>query len=509
MSAAAEVFADALDGTASGLLEDTEMLLDIVDRLHELPGSATLAGAAASPDFRAGLRLRLLEEAGRGLEGTGRGKVVPLTSRWNQSWGRRNRLRILSGIAAGIVALTAVSIAAANSLPGNPFYQLKRGTESVQYALAGSDEARGKLELGFARTRLHEIDRLTQRNAAYGILPTDTPQAAGGSTVLAASVATRVVRLFADMDAEAAKGSRLLAQSYAQNPRPGPLLAVQQFAQDQQKALTTLRGRLAEPALSKATRSLAWANQVVKSTTAALAKCSGSTCPPVTVAQFGGSVVPSPAPSMPASSGPSVGAPASQLPLVPSLSGTPSTVPGSSGAVPTLPVTSPQPTTAQPTVGQPTDTPTTTDQPTTGPPTTDLPTTTPTVAPPSTGPTSVVPPTEPDPSPSTSTGRTPPPTTTSPVVDTTPPPPSTVAPTTPVPSITPAPTTAAPATTTAAAPTTAAATTTAARPVDPPTTTSTPPRHGRPPKPCVTPPGKRHGKCTPDPSPPGGGAVAL
>jgi hypothetical protein len=25
----------------------------------------------------------------------------------------------------------------------------------------------------------------------------------------------------------------------------------------------------------------------------------------------------------------------------------------------------------------------------------------------------------------------------------------------------------------------------------------------------VTPPGKRHGKCTPDPSPPGGGAVAL
>ncbi|MDX6229262.1 MAG: hypothetical protein QOI76_2652 [Frankiales bacterium] len=498
LQANAAVFADALDGSATGLVEDTEMLLVIVDRLHELPGSTSLAGAGANLDFRADLRARLVEEAGREHDGTGRGKVVPITSRWNQSWGRRNRLRIVSGIAAGIVGLTAISIGAANSLPGNPLYQLKRGGESAQYALAGSDEARGKLELGFARTRLHEIDRLTQHDAAYGILPTNAPQAAGGSSVLAASVATKVVRLFADMDSEAAKGSRLLAQSYAKDPRPGPLLAVQQFAKDQQKSLTTLRGRLSEPALSKATRSLAWANQVVKSTTAALAKCSGATCPPATLAQFGGSIVPSLAPSMPASSGPSLGAPASQTSLVPS--GAPSTVPGSSAAVPTLPVTSPQPTTGQPTVGQPTDTPPTTDQPTspTDSPTTDQPTDSPTTdAPPSVGPTSTQPPTtSSEPSPTTSTTDTSPPPST-PVVETTTPPPSTVPPTTPVPSITPVPTTAPPATSAAALPT------------DPATTTSAwPIRGGRPRLICLPPSVVRNGHCVPGPHPPGVGAAA-
>jgi hypothetical protein len=511
-SIAAGAFAEALDGHADGLPAGDEMLLVIVDRLHRLPGSVELAGAAARPDFRSQLRSRLLEEAAQ--PPPEHAKLVPLTSRWNQSWSARNRVRLMSGIAAGIVGLIALSIAASSSLPGSPFYQLKRSNETVQYALAGSDEARGKLELSFARTRLHEIDQLTEHNAAYGILPTQAPQAAGGSPVLATSVATTVVHLFADMDSEAAKGSALLAKSFRGNPRPGPLLAVQQFARDQAAALTTLRGRLAEPALSKATHSLAWAKQVVRSTTAALATCTDSTCPAAAVTQLGGALGPSLVPSAPPSSGPSGPAPSGQSPGpgLPSQPVVPSSVPSSPpapsasapvSAQPTIgqPITSPtgQPTPAPPTDLPPTDVPPTSAPPTDGPttsapPTSDPPTTEPpTSDPPTTQPPTTQPPTT-QPQPSTPVVVPPTPAPSTPVQTTTPAPPTTEPPTT-VPSTTPDPTTQAPP------PTSAAPTTTEL--VTPPP----PPRTGRPPLICLPPSSLLGGVCVRAHQPPGVGTV--
>jgi hypothetical protein len=502
-SAAADAFADALNGAANGLHEDAEMMLVIVDRLHRIPGSTALADADARPDFRSQLRSRLLEEAGQ--ERPEGAKVVPLTSRWNQSWGRRNRVRLVSGIAAGIVGLVAVSVAASNSLPGSPFYQLKRGSESVQYAFAGSDEARGKLELGFARTRLSEIDRLTQHNAAYGIQPTDAPQAAGGTTVMATSVSTTVVRLFADMDSEAAKGQALLAKSFKGDPRPGPLLAVQQFAKDQAAALTTLRSRLAEPALSKATHSLAWAKQVVTSSTRALATCDDSTCPAAAVTGVGGSPIPSLAPSAPPSSGPSAVPPSlspsqaapSQPVVVPSPAASspasqssPAVTPQPTTGQPnTTPPTTDQPTTAPPTDVPPTDVPPTTEPPTSAPPTTEPPTTEPPTAPPTTEP----PTTEPQPSVPVIVPTTPVPS--APVETTNPPPPSSAPPTTD-PVVTPDPTTQPPPTTTAAPTTTA------------PVVTPSPRGTGRPTLICLPPSYLRDGACVHLPRPPGVGTSA-
>ena len=234
MTLRADAFADALDGTATDLLDDTELMLGVVERLHGLPGTAALSNAGARPDFRSQLRARLIEEAVAASTPEPHATVVPITSRWNQSWARRNRTRLLTSAAAGIVVVTAVSIGASSSLPGNPLYPLKRGGESVEYALAGSDEARGKLELSFARTRLDEIGQLTSHDAAFGIAPVAGVQAAGGSTVLATSTNTWVVRLFGDMDHNANQGSTLLQRSFKNHPRPAPLREVQEFAQYQE-----------------------------------------------------------------------------------------------------------------------------------------------------------------------------------------------------------------------------------------------------------------------------------
>ena len=492
----ADLFAEVLEGRHADLLEDDVALLSVVGRLQ----ASAPAAAGARPGFRAELRSRLLDEAAIAAEAP-RDNVVRIDSRFTKSWSRRHRgLIALGGVAAGIVSIAGVSVAASHSLPGSPFYSVKRGTESVQFALAGSDEARGKLELGFARTRLHEIDRLTQHGAAFGIAPTTGPQAAGGDTVLAESTSSKVVGLFADMDSEAAKGSFLLARSFRNHPRPGPMRAVQQFAMDQARGLTQIQSRLDGPALTKAHHSLAWAKTVVAQSTAVLASCTPTTCPPSSAVGLHGPLDPDTAPGAPQpviSPAPSASpaAPVRTAPIpattppVPSLAPVPSAAPsGAPSAAPSAPAVAPvapvDPTgapTAAPTgdPAQPTDpAPPTTDP---APPTTDP-------APPTTDP---APPTT-DPAPPTTD---PAPPTTDPAPPTTDPAPPTTDPAPPTTDPAPPTTDPAPPTTTEPAPPT---TTEPAPPTTdpaPPTTTEPAPPTTEPAPPTTAPP-------TTDPAPP-------
>ncbi|WP_346620206.1 DUF5667 domain-containing protein [Blastococcus montanus] len=74
-------------------------------------------------------------------------------SRW------RTRLTAgLAGAAVGVTGLAALVAVAAGAQPGDPLYDLKRGTEQTQLALAG--ESRGQTLLELARTRLAELERL-------------------------------------------------------------------------------------------------------------------------------------------------------------------------------------------------------------------------------------------------------------------------------------------------------------------------------------------------------------
>jgi hypothetical protein len=61
------------------------------------------------------------------------------------------------GLSAAAVAASGVGVAAHRSLPGEPFYAVKRATESVQLHLAGGGVSGAKERLAIAHTRMAEI----------------------------------------------------------------------------------------------------------------------------------------------------------------------------------------------------------------------------------------------------------------------------------------------------------------------------------------------------------------
>jgi hypothetical protein len=76
--------------------------------------------------------------------------------------GRRigRRTSALIGSVVIVTSVSGVGVAAARSLPGSPFYDLKQATESVQLWLASGPHAKGERHLAFARTRLAEARAL-------------------------------------------------------------------------------------------------------------------------------------------------------------------------------------------------------------------------------------------------------------------------------------------------------------------------------------------------------------
>ncbi|MBX7265101.1 hypothetical protein KIF24_02845 [Micromonospora sp. Llam7] len=181
--------------------------------------------AEVDPEFRTGLRAMLLATATRDGIGTpaaaqpverstsGRASLLPAVT------ARRARARgaILVGIAVGAVAVSGISAASEDAVPGDALYGMKRGTERAQLALTGSDISRGQLFLDFARTRLAEASSLRGNRAGY-------------SAVLD------------DMDADTRQGVRLLTGAATQRSDPAALDAVDAFLTRQRRSLDALTG---------------------------------------------------------------------------------------------------------------------------------------------------------------------------------------------------------------------------------------------------------------------------
>ncbi|MDG4784040.1 DUF5667 domain-containing protein [Micromonospora sp. WMMD961] len=174
------------------------------------------------PEFRTGLRAMLLATAEREGLGTApaasepsatttRGRLLPAVT------ARRARARgaILVGIAAGAIAVSGISAASENAVPGDALYGMKRSTERAQLALASSDISRGQLFLDFARTRLGEAAKLRGDRVGY-------------SAVLD------------DMDADTRQGVRLLTSAAVQRAEPGSLDTLNTFVSSQRRAVSGL-----------------------------------------------------------------------------------------------------------------------------------------------------------------------------------------------------------------------------------------------------------------------------
>ncbi len=148
------------------------------------------------PDFRSSLRAMLVATAER--EGIGNAAVDEpevggkraRTGRSLVARGRPVRARgaILVGLAAGTLALSGMSFASGNAMPGDPLYSVKRSTESARLALSDPGVGRGKLYLEFARNRMAEAQAMGTHDP--GLTAT-----------------------LDDMDAESRDGVRLLTQS--------------------------------------------------------------------------------------------------------------------------------------------------------------------------------------------------------------------------------------------------------------------------------------------------------
>ncbi|MER7996870.1 DUF5667 domain-containing protein [Micromonospora chalcea] len=234
----AERFAQLLDEANGGRRHHVRSKADgeltaLVEVSRRL--SAERPDVEPGAEFRTGLRAMLVATAER--EGVGtpaktttgvRGALLPAIT------GRRARARgaILVGVAAGAVALSGISAASENALPGDALYGMKRSTERAQLALASSDISRGQLFLDFARTRLDEAasvrgDRL------------------GFSAVLD------------DMDADTRQGVRLLTTVAAQRSDPVALDAVDTFLAGQRRVVSGLLDRPDHAERDRTRRSLA------------------------------------------------------------------------------------------------------------------------------------------------------------------------------------------------------------------------------------------------------------
>ncbi|TCB99133.1 hypothetical protein E0H26_06970 [Micromonospora zingiberis] len=236
----AERFAQLLDEANGGRRHHVRSRVD--DQLTPLVGLGRRLGAnppepEVDPEFRTGLRAMLLATAAR--DGIGapapaekannnRGALLPAVT------ARRARARgaVLVGIAAGAIAVSGISAASENAVPGDALYGMKRSTERAQLALASSEISRGQLFLDFARTRLTEASALRGNRSGYGAV-------------------------LDDMDADTQQGVRLLTAAAAQRSDAAALDSVDAFLIRQRRALDALADNGSRADRERTTQSLA------------------------------------------------------------------------------------------------------------------------------------------------------------------------------------------------------------------------------------------------------------
>jgi Domain of unknown function (DUF5667) len=177
------------------------------------------------PAFREATRARLVAMAAvrtPGLTPEPRSLLSRLTALRPEPARSPVRRRLTAALAGGALAVTAVATLVAVSTgatPGDPLYDLKRGTEQTQLALSGSD--RGLTLLGFAHTRLTELASLT----------------GSGDTALA-------VETLRDMDEQTAAGAAAVAARAVAAHDPATARSLATWSADRSGELAALRPRL-------------------------------------------------------------------------------------------------------------------------------------------------------------------------------------------------------------------------------------------------------------------------
>lgn len=189
----AEEFAQRLDSdgptlphssdTARASGASTETLAELIGVTESLEGLGEQMNAAAKPsaDWQNATRRRLMAVAAdEGIGATARHRASAAVTApakepvLEEFFPRRprggRRIAVVAALLTGTVAVSGVSAASGDALPGETLYNFKRSTERAQLALAGDDLGRAQLHLEFASTRIEEAAELSRDDAAVEAL---------------------------------------------------------------------------------------------------------------------------------------------------------------------------------------------------------------------------------------------------------------------------------------------------------------------------------------------------
>jgi hypothetical protein len=224
-------------------------------------GTAQAPSTAPRAEFRDALRSRLVAVA---TVQAAQAAATPLAVRAAPRLRRQQGLAVAAGAMASVVVVAGVAVAGSRSLPGDPFYGVKRGTEALELATAGSAFDKGSRHLEFAAARLREVRGLTLgRDRALAMSGTG-PQAAGSGydVALDGSLDRRVRDTLADMDSETRLGNALLTAASRDLHRDTGLLLLARFAGQQARDLHALLPDLPARTRPRAQASLALVSTV-------------------------------------------------------------------------------------------------------------------------------------------------------------------------------------------------------------------------------------------------------
>jgi hypothetical protein len=286
-----------LDGAVAGPAVLTAGHAALATRLRAVT-PALAPGSTPRPEFRAQLRQRLVAVATVQAAAAAdapyaaplpRPRAFDAALAWTHSQKAQRRLGVTAGAMAGVVAFTGVGVAASRSLPGQPFYGLKRTAEDVQLQFASGDTDRGVKHLEFAATRLREVRALAGGDSELALA------ASGGLPTASGSRSDRMADTLAAFDHETKAGSHLLVAVFRATGKPEPLRILQTFSTEQRSRLTALLPTLPAAVQDDAQHSLALISSVGKDANQllALGTCSGE-CYPQPVPSISSGPVPAP-----------------------------------------------------------------------------------------------------------------------------------------------------------------------------------------------------------------------
>ena len=269
-------------------------------------GAALDASVAPRAEFRAALRTRLVavatvQAAAPAVDAVPAASPPARALEAAVSWSTARRAQRGTAVAAGalasVVAVSGVAVAGSQSLPGDPFYGVKRTTEALQLRTADGDVEKGTRHLDFAATRLREVRGLTLGRDALtsgpqlgtaalsGVALRSAQRPLADGAPLGPAVADRVRATLAEMDDQTREGTALLTGAYRASRATEPLRALSRFATRQSEGLEQLIPALPESAQPRAQESLALVTGVAQQASGLLAiGVCGDSCDPSTAA---------------------------------------------------------------------------------------------------------------------------------------------------------------------------------------------------------------------------------